>query len=38
MNANSLLWFFAILFLAGGNGGFFGGNRGYGPLPRPRRV
>lgn len=33
MNANSLLWFFAILFLAGGNGGFFSNNRGYGPPP-----
>ena len=34
MNSNNLLWFFAILFLAGGNGGFFG-NRGpgYGPPP-----
>lgn len=33
MNSNNLLWFFAILFLAGGNGGFFS-NRGHmGPPP-----
>lgn len=34
MNSSNLLWFFAFLFLAGGNGGFFG-NRGpgYGPPP-----
>jgi hypothetical protein len=34
MNNNSLLWFFAILFLAGGNGNFFG-NRGPGPMGPP---
>lgn len=34
MNSNSLLWFFAILFLAGGNGSFFGNNRApMGPPP-----
>ena len=34
MNSSNLLWFFAILFLAGGNGGVFGNNRGpYGPPP-----
>ena len=35
MNSSNLLWFFAILFLAGGNGGFFGGNRNVpiGPPP-----
>lgn len=34
MNASNLLWFFAFLFFAGGNGGLFG-NRGpgYGPPP-----
>lgn len=33
MNSNSLLWFFAILFLAGGNG-LWGGNRvPMGPAP-----
>lgn len=34
MNNNSLLWFFAILFLAGGNGNFFG-NRGPVPMGPP---
>lgn len=34
MNESNLLWFFAILFLAGGNGGFFG-NRGPGPMGPP---
>ena len=33
MNSNSLLWFFAILFLAGGNGGLFGNRPPYGPPP-----
>lgn len=34
MNSSNLLWFFAFLFFAGGNGGLFG-NRGpgYGPPP-----
>ena len=34
MNSSNLLWFFAFLFFAGGNGGIFG-NRGpgYGPPP-----
>ena len=26
MNSTNLLWFFAFIFLAGGNGGFFGNN------------
>lgn len=34
MNESNLLWFFAILFLAGGNSGFFG-NRGPGPMGPP---
>lgn len=33
MNSNSLLWFFAFLFLMGGNGGFFGSRPPYGPPP-----
>ena len=33
MNSNSLLWFFAILFLAGGN--FFPNNRGATPMGPP---
>lgn len=34
MNSSNLLWFFAFLFLAGGNGGFFGNNRApMGPPP-----
>lgn len=33
MNSSNLLWFFAFLFLAGGNGGFFGNQRPYGPPP-----
>lgn len=33
MNSNNLLWFFAILFLAGGNGGFFGNRGPMGPAP-----
>ena len=32
MNSANLLWFFAFIFLAGGNGGFFGG-RPAGPAP-----
>lgn len=34
MNSSNLLWFFAFLFLAGGNGGFFG-NRGPAPMGPP---
>ena len=35
MNTTSLLWFFAVILLAGGNGfgGLFGGNRPMGPPP-----
>lgn len=35
MNMTNLLWFFAFIFLAGGNGfgGLFGGNRPMGPAP-----
>lgn len=33
MNSSNLLWFFAFLFFANGNGGLFGGGRGYGPPP-----
>ena len=33
MTSSSLLWFFAILFLAGGNGGFFGNRAPMGPAP-----
>ena len=34
MNSSNLLWFFAFLFLVGGNGGFFGNNRApMGPPP-----
>ena len=33
MNSSNLLWFFAILFLAGGNGGFFGNRGPMGPAP-----
>lgn len=35
MNMTNLLWFFAFIFLAGGNGfgGLFGGNRMMGPPP-----
>lgn len=38
MNSSNLLWFFAFLFFAGGNGGLFG-NRGpgYGPPPASQR-
>ena len=35
MNDSNLLWFFAILFLAGGGNGFFGGNRAPVPMGPP---
>lgn len=33
MNSSNLLWFFAFLFLCGGNGGFLGNRGPYGPPP-----